>query len=68
MSTITRTEELHRGRLVLGVLMLLLAAVSLVQQAGLVTLDARYLAPGLLVAAGLVLLVSSVGRGHRAGP
>lgn len=65
MSGLGQPAELHRGRLVLGVLMLLLAAVTLVDQAGLVTLQLRYLAPGLLVAAGLVLLVSSAG--HRRG-
>ncbi len=66
MSELGQPTELHRGRLVLGVLMLLLAAVTLVDQAGLVTLQLRYLAPGLLVAAGLVLLVSSAGH-HRGG-
>jgi hypothetical protein len=63
MSTIAHPGQLHRGRLVLGVLLVLLAAATLLQEAGILTLQLRYLAPALLVAAGLVLLVSSVGRG-----
>ncbi len=50
---------LHRGRLVLGVLMVLLAALSLLRQAGVVSLELRYVAPALVMAAGLVLLLSS---------
>lgn len=63
MSTLARPGQLHRGRLVLGVLLLLLATATLLQEAGLLTLELRYLAPALLVVAGVVLLVSSTGRG-----
>jgi uncharacterized membrane protein YbhN (UPF0104 family) len=63
-------RQLHRGRLVLGVLLLLLATASLLQQADVVSLHLRYLAPALLVVAGVVLLVSGAvrdadGRGAR---
>jgi hypothetical protein len=62
MSIDTPRGQLHRGRLVLGVLLVLLAAATLLQEAGILTLQLRYLAPALLVVAGVVLLVSSVGR------
>ncbi|MFC5380611.1 hypothetical protein [Aquipuribacter nitratireducens] len=63
MSAFPDERPLHRGRLVLGVLMVVLAALALLESAGVATLQLRFLAPGLLVLAGLVLLVPSIGRG-----
>ncbi|MGJ7440469.1 hypothetical protein [Aquipuribacter sp. MA13-6] len=65
MSAVAPPAELHRGRLVLGALMLLLAVAALAQEWGVVTLQLRYLAPALLVAAGVVLLVSGAARAGR---
>ena len=65
MSTAPQPAELHRGRLVLGALMVLLAVAALAQEWGAVTLQLRYLAPGLLVAVGVVLLVSGTARTGR---
>lgn len=62
MSTAAHPDSLHRGRLVLGAVMVLLAVAVLLQEVGVVTLQLRYLAPGLLVLAGLVLLVSASAR------
>lgn len=65
MSTAEQPVQLHRGRLVLGALMVLLAAVALAQELGVVTLELRYLGPGLLVVVGVVLLVSGTARAGR---
>jgi peptidoglycan/LPS O-acetylase OafA/YrhL len=61
-------RRLHRGRLVLGVLMVVLAVVAVADQAGLVGPDPRYLVPLLLVVAGVALLVTALVRDGRADP
>jgi hypothetical protein len=60
--------RLHRGRLVLGVLMVALAGVAFLDRAGLVGPELRWLAPVLLVVAGVALLVSGLVREGRVDP